>query len=220
VSSFEATRLAIGNQNRNTIEINGENGAITLGVGGPGGSVVNRLYKNDALTRGQAGVNISQPDLSTDFSPWGGFISFNKDYSHWFFDTTLATDDDIGAQQIDFLSVAVHEMAHVLGFGTADSFKRWVTGDTYDGPNTPATPLDGYDFHWLEGTTSTIHGVSFEAAMDPSIDAGQRKLLTDLDWNALRDIGWQVSPAPEPGTWAMLLAGLGLVGWAARRRRA
>lgn len=28
VGSFEATRLAIGNQNRNTIEINGENGAI------------------------------------------------------------------------------------------------------------------------------------------------------------------------------------------------
>ncbi|MRW90017.1 PEPxxWA-CTERM sorting domain-containing protein [Duganella sp. FT80W] len=27
-----------------------------------------------------------------------------------------------------------------------------------------------------------------------------------------------VSPVPEPDTWAMLLAGLGLVGWAARRR--
>ncbi len=29
----------------------------------------------------------------------------------------------------------------------------------------------------------------------------------------------QVSPVPEPGTYAMLLAGLGVAGWAARRRR-
>jgi hypothetical protein len=27
------------------------------------------------------------------------------------------------------------------------------------------------------------------------------------------------APVPEPETWAMLLAGLGLVGWMARRRR-
>lgn len=30
--------------------------------------------------------------------------------------------------------------------------------------------------------------------------------------------GPSVSPVPEPGTWAMLLAGLGVVAWAARRR--
>jgi hypothetical protein len=28
-----------------------------------------------------------------------------------------------------------------------------------------------------------------------------------------------VTPVPEPGTWALMLAGLGLTGWAARRRR-
>ena len=27
-------------------------------------------------------------------------------------------------------------------------------------------------------------------------------------------------PVPEPQTWALLLGGLGMVGWAARRRRA
>jgi MYXO-CTERM domain-containing protein len=35
----------------------------------------------------------------------------------------------------------------------------------------------------------------------------------------MQDIGWQVTPVPEADTWAMLLAGLGLVGFAARRRR-
>ncbi len=38
---------------------------------------------------------------------------------------------------------------------------------------------------------------------------------------ALRDVVLtvQVSPVPEPATYAMLLAGLGVAGWAARRRR-
>jgi len=30
---------------------------------------------------------------------------------------------------------------------------------------------------------------------------------------------WQLTPVPEPGTWALLLAGLGVVGAVARRRR-
>ncbi|MBP7666450.1 MAG: PEPxxWA-CTERM sorting domain-containing protein [Burkholderiaceae bacterium] len=30
----------------------------------------------------------------------------------------------------------------------------------------------------------------------------------------------QQAPVPEPGTWALMLAGLGLVGWLAARRRA
>src|SRR5690606_41930251 len=31
--------------------------------------------------------------------------------------------------------------------------------------------------------------------------------------------GFLLTPVPEPGTWALLLGGLGLVGWTARRRR-
>jgi hypothetical protein len=45
-----------------------------------------------------------------------------------------------------------------------------------------------------------------------------RKDFTDPDWNALRDIGWQVSVVREPETWALLLAGLGMVGILAKRR--
>jgi hypothetical protein len=30
--------------------------------------------------------------------------------------------------------------------------------------------------------------------------------------------GGSLAPVPEPETWALMLAGLGLVGWAARRR--
>lgn len=72
--------------------------------------------------------------------------------------------------------------------------------------------------HWAEGTTSFVAGLPQEAAMDPTITTGTRKAFTDLDFAAMKDIGWEVTPVPEPGTWAMLFAGLGLVGFAARRR--
>ncbi|HRH82401.1 MAG TPA: PEPxxWA-CTERM sorting domain-containing protein [Thiobacillaceae bacterium] len=187
-----------------------------VGEGGPGGysSSGSQVFLDNAATRGQTGVT-----TDTDFSLWGGSIRFNKDYGNWFFDSTLATDDDISG--VDFYSVAVHEIAHVLGFGTADSWDHWVTGTTFDGPNTLPTALTNDAAHWADGTTSTINSLgSFEAAMDPSINTGTRKNMTDLDWNGMRDIGWQVSAVPEPQTWAMLLAGLGVVGALAGRRRA
>jgi hypothetical protein len=63
-----------------------------------------------------------------------------------------------------------------------------------------------------------VNGSPQEAAMDPDIANGQRKHFTDLDFAAMDDIGWQVAVVPEADTWAMLLAGLGLVGVATRRR--
>jgi MYXO-CTERM domain-containing protein len=45
-----------------------------------------------------------------------------------------------------------------------------------------------------------------------------RKNFTDLDFAAMQDIGWQVTPVPEAGTWAMMLSGLVLVGGMSRRR--
>lgn len=186
-----------------------------VGEGGPGGYDVSGTlgFVNNAETRGQSGVT-----TNTDFALWGGSIRFNKDWGSWYFDSTLATDDDISG--VDFYSVALHEIAHVLGVGTADSWDHWVTGTTFDGPNTSATALTSDTAHWADGTMSTINGVgSFEAALDPSINFGTRKVMTDLDWNGMRDIGWQVTAVPEPQTWAMLLAGLGVVGALAGRRR-
>ncbi|MFG0285302.1 MAG: hypothetical protein ACF8R7_12860 [Phycisphaerales bacterium JB039] len=52
--------------------------------------------------------------------------------------------------------------------------------------------------HWVEGTFITGQ----EAAMDPTIGTGRRKLLTALDLAALDDIGWEISGATWPGVGA------------------
>jgi hypothetical protein len=33
----------------------------------------------------------------------------------------------------------------------------------------------------------------------------------------MNDMGWQVSAIPEPETWGLMLAGLGLLGWRFRK---
>lgn len=188
-------------------------GGNTLGIGGPGGfgcSGVGSFCSATTFDRGQG--NTIGPN-ATDVAPWGGAISFNST-TNW----NYSVVNGPSSSQFDFYSVAVHELAHVLGFGGSDSFAALVSNGNFNGPTTGTVPLYTDDAHWAKGTMSTVNGVAQEAAMDPDIANGQRKYFTDLDFAAMKDIGWQVSPVPEADTWAMLLVGLGLVGMVARRR--
>jgi hypothetical protein len=168
----------------------------TLGVGGPGGySGVPDSFVATVDQRGQSGAAGSHP---TDFGPWGGSITFDTVGTDWYFgsDPPLA-----GSQQYDFMSVAMHEIGHVLGFGTADSFDALVSKGNFNGPKTDAVwdfagkPRVSSDHsHWADGTTDNGQ----ETAMDPYIPHGERKLFTALDWAALDDIGWQTAPVTVP----------------------
>lgn len=187
----------------------------TVAMGGPGGFSSGGFtdFINNASSRGQSGALTS---IKTDFGPWGGAISFNS-ASNWYFDSDTTTDESFSG--LDFYSVAVHELAHVLGFGGADSFDRLISGGSFTGPAVNALlsynpPLAG-DSHWA----NELRYLGQEAAMDPSIASGQRKRFTELDDAAMKDIGWQVSPVPEAETWTLMLAGLGLLGWRFRTYR-
>lgn len=187
----------------------------TLAVGGPGGfsSGGSTNFINNASSRGQSGA---LTPIKTDFGPWGGAVSFNST-SNWYFDSDTTTDESFSG--LDFYSVAVHELAHVLGFGSADSFDRLISGGSFAGPAVNALfgynpPLAG-DSHWA----NELRYLGQETAMDPSIASGQRKRFTELDDAAMKDIGWKVSPVPEAETWTLMLAGLGLLGWRFRTYR-
>lgn len=195
----------------------------TLGLGGPGGFGCSGLgaFCSDAARRGQGATanlydgsgNLLSAD-AVDFAPWGGAISFDSAGTDWHFGLdTLGLD----AGMFDFYSVAVHELAHVLGFGTSDAFfNRIDSSFRFAGPASGSVAM--YDEgHWALGTLSLVGGIGQEAAMTPFLTDGTRKHFTDLDVAAMHDIGW-VTPIPEADTWTMLLAGLGLVGFAARRR--
>jgi hypothetical protein len=168
----------------------------TLGVGGPGGySGVPNSFVATVDQRGQAGAAGTHP---TDFGPWGGSITFDTVGTDWYYGSD---PPDSNSQQFDFMSVAMHEMGHVLGFGTADSFHDLISNGTFTGPKAEAAydlpgapPLASDRSHWADGTMDDGQ----ETAMDPSIAPGVRKLFTALDWAALDDIGWQTTPVTIP----------------------
>jgi len=198
-------------------------GGSTLGEGGPGGwsASGNNAWLNTVNARGQAGALSA---TETDFGPWGGAITFNQSAS-WYFDTNPATKESFSAN--DFYSVALHELSHVLGIGTAGSWNTYVSGSTFTGTNSKAAngglavSLSGDLAHWANGTMSTIYGTSTaqEAAMDPSLTTGTRKLMTTLDVAGLKDVGWTISTAavPEPSSMA-LICGFALVAFSRRKR--
>jgi MYXO-CTERM domain-containing protein len=182
----------------------------TLGLGGPGGYSCSGTFSfcSNAADRGQS-------PAPADVAMWGGAISFDSTASWHFGASTSGLDSSL----YDFYSVAVHELAHVLGFATSEAFNAHVDANGFfAGDATGAVALTSDASHWAYGTLSTYNGQPQEAAMDPDIAGGVRKHFTDLDFAAMQDIGWQVTPVPEAGTWAMMLAGLGLVGGMARRR--
>jgi len=68
----------------------------------------------------------------------------------------------------------------------------------------------------LIGTNMTVHGKSYAYVIGYNDSAGNSTALGDWDDFV---IGVNVAAIPEPETYAMLLAGLGLMGFVARRRK-
>ncbi len=179
-------------------------GGNTRGQAGPGG--YSASGSSDWLTlidgRGNPGAEPENTGEQTDTAPWGGFITFDID-SVWNFSLTN------NLAGTEFITVALHEMAHVLGIGTAPSWRNLVLSGNFTGfaanrsygSNPPAT--SGH--YGGAGTTSEAfgsfgagHGVSQQLLMLPLLtDNGSTFIVaSDLDLAGLRDIGWEVLPAP------------------------
>jgi len=99
-------------------------GEGVLGQAGPGWSNVTgpKAWRQTVRARGEPGALGLWP---TDFGPWGGSVSFDDSAdTPWYFGIDPGGLDP---DHFDFLSTAIHELGHVLGIGTADSWKNEVT---------------------------------------------------------------------------------------------
>lgn len=156
-------------------------GGSEAGVGGSGGYSASGAqgWLNALAARGPGGSLL-----------WGGSIAFDTG-TNWWFGSAAA---GIAGNQVDFYSVAAHELGHVLGIGTAPrwfsesnngSFFGASADSLYGGP----VPLSPDGAHWADGLAVGGQG----ASLDPTIQMGTRVVTSPLDFAGLHDLGWSVS---------------------------
>jgi hypothetical protein len=155
----------------------------------------------NTLVRGRGQANSFGPGTATDYSPWGGSITYDL-INNWHF----GIDPPGNSNEIDLYMATQKALFHILGFGVGDAWNRIASGDTFFGPNAAAinnnqpVPLtDGpsgeLNYVWAEDTLSQGQ----RTLMDRDLEDGERILPTALDLAAMQDIGWTPqSTSPPP----------------------
>ena len=130
----------------------------------------------------------------TDFEPWAGTISFNPSET---IDWNFALNNTNG-EGIDFISVALHELGHILGIGVAPIFDVLGEGNGFSGTNALATnnnnpiPLDPTLSHVAEGFNEN------SVLLDPLLNEN-RTLPSAIDLALLADIGFEIAGFSQQG---------------------
>jgi hypothetical protein len=173
-----------------TFALGTESASAVAGTATAGGAAV---FIDNANSRGQAGA-LATP--RTDYGPWGGSIAFD-DGTPWYYGLTPG---GLTSGKVDFLSVATHELTHLLGFSISQGSYAALVSATSKFVGAKATAVNGgaspavVGSHWV-GVSSPvgINGPSQTAMMDASLPAGTRRRMTLVDWAALDDLGWDVA---------------------------
>lgn len=158
-------------------------GGTTTGISSPTAGL-------SGVTNPSLQASLQQRFEGPVFQPWTAWISFDRD-TDFYFDADPESPSTLPAGEMDFVSVALHEIGHVLGFGTADTFKSKIAGATFTGAKAQAlyggpVPLSP-DLGHVPNTT--LSGGQ-RLLMDVSDARGVRYLPTPLDRAIFEDLGF------------------------------
>jgi len=194
------------------------------GYGGRGIPNATAAWIDRVTSRGQPGGGTMPTPLNSspsDFTPWGGFVSFNTNNTWNFSQTTPSTNGST-----DFIPTALHELAHVLGLGPQSSpWTTRISNSQFIGSQAVAqfgapVPLSPAQDHWRDDGTCVANEVT--GGFDPNnpnnvvsqtlpifgtpggrdqivlldpitcLFGPNLKVLTMVDIAALDDIGWDI----------------------------
>ncbi|MGB0776154.1 MAG: PEP-CTERM sorting domain-containing protein, partial [Akkermansiaceae bacterium] len=191
------------------------NTAMTRG----GGPVVNTISgsANFAGYNGvydlDYGLSVGNLWLDIDTDNNGSSDSAAALDNFWHYDSETA----VAAGKMDFYTVALHELLHVLGAGTTQTWDQLSNSTQWLGAEASGIAgtsyiLDSDGHHIAPGVLSArlSDGVFQESILSPGVTPGVRKELTELDLAILEDLGYNVSytPVPEPSSAALFVIGL------------
>ena len=198
------------------------NSVMPRDAGGGEGPIMGTL----SGTIGSASFNVSYGPLAgslwldNDTDNNGSVDGASRLDAFWHFDHSTA----VAPGKNDFYSVALHEILHSIGFGTADTWNNLTAGTSWTGSNVRALNggsglnlIAGDGTHIADSYSSfrLSDGAIQEVLMDRSLTTGTRKSLTVMDLAFLRDLGY--ATIPEPSTVALLASSA--VAFPLRRRR-
>ncbi|MFG6460132.1 NF038122 family metalloprotease [Roseateles sp. DXS20W] len=192
------------------------------------------------------GTNESSPDARIRFSnAYAGNFAYSRSGGVPYdkIDFISVAEHEIG-HALGFVSgvdAIDYCLDHAAQCGTAGGFEAgswYYSLDLlrYSAPGTLDVAVGGAPYLSLDGGATALQGFSTGAAhgdgsqashflngsntlMRPIVPWGQSFTTTDADLLALDAIGWNLTnPVPEPQTYALLLSGLAVLGWARRRR--
>jgi hypothetical protein len=158
-------------------------------------------------------VDLVQTRSWSGFAPWGGSIAFDSTQRWHFGQTTSGLDGN----ELDFYSVAMHELGHVLGMGTSKQWHQLSQNGAFRGSNAMSVyggpvPVSGDGLHW-----AAEHAAGAAVSLGPTVPLGKRDGWSALDAAALRDLGWAPgggdagSSVGPPGTILFAMAGVNAV---------
>ncbi len=148
-------------------------------------------------------------DTTSVFQPVAGSSQVNSTKS-FYFDTDLTTHTDAEVSgKVDFYTVMVHEIGHIMGFNTHNAWNANLSGSDWIGaeamkeyslqnpPNCEAVPLvSSTNPHWNLGLDYNKVNCGCHPSMLPSVSSNKRTTFSDLDFALLKDIGYSISDNP------------------------
>jgi len=123
----------------------------------------------------------------------GGFGCTNSEMGHLYYVELGNTAGDLSINTGPFVNVEA---------------RYWLSTESIA---SNGLPINAWNFWWDDPVDRNPKFIGYQ-------EGGRNKLLFTFNAWAVRD-GDVALPVPEPETYAMLLAGLGLLGFAARRRK-
>ncbi len=155
-------------------------GDMSSGASG-GGSCA---WKDTFQTRDQPGT-----------STWGGSIAFDSTPAHpWYYGVSAS----VPKGHLDFYSTVQHELGHLLGVdGDNPHFRNQISQRAFTGTAAKAAnggstvPMhNNENDHWARSVKS--NGRTATMSYEPRAPGVARR-FTELDFAALKDIGWEVN---------------------------